>query len=107
MSEQSERMEIASTDLFGIHTLSNGRIYMLSDRGPYISGEYPSGGVHIVAWEPRCNGGQWVYIDYAPDEECARAFLDHARRLPYLPNSVLCVTDPSSTTMRQTGRGRE
>jgi hypothetical protein len=69
------------SDLFGIHVLPNGRKYKLSDHGLYVNGEYPSGGIHIAAWEPRCNGGKWVYIDNAPNEDCARAFLDKAKYL--------------------------
>jgi hypothetical protein len=66
------------------HTLSNGRVYKLTDTGkPFVQGEYLSGGVVITAWEPRSNNGEgaWILIDYSPDMPTAIGFLRLAQRL--------------------------
>jgi len=74
---------IPDSELVGEHVLENGRKYRLLDHGEYKAGEYPTGGIHICAWEPLSNEGQggWVYIDNAPDRECARNFLKAAERM--------------------------
>jgi hypothetical protein len=83
--------------ILGVHTLPNGRRYKITDTGqPYLSGEYPQGGLHIATWEPRLNdgAGDWVYIDNAPDETCARDFLRLAAQLAPLPVAPSPVSKP-------------
>lgn len=65
----------------GEHVLANGRKYRLVDCGQYHKPDEGlcSGGIHITSYDPRYD--MWVYIDNAPDEECAAAFLRAAARL--------------------------
>jgi len=67
----------------GEHILSNKRKYRLQDHGKFRGGEYPTGGIHISTWEQRLNkgAGGWRHINNAPNEECAREFLNAAERL--------------------------
>ena len=76
--------------VFGEHTLPNGRKYRLLDHGEYMPGEYPTGGIHICCWESRIHDGKggWLYVDNAPDKECAMNFLEAAARLPATPEIV-------------------
>jgi len=66
----------------GIVTLPNGRKYRLLDHGEFHPGEYPTGGIHICAWEQRLNlgNGGWTYVSNAPDVDSAREFLRLAAR---------------------------
>jgi len=89
------RLDLANkVSVFGEHVLPNGRRYRMLDHGAFRGGEYPTGGVHICCWEPRLNDGAggWLYVDNAPDEECALNFLAAARRLP--PASEIVATPP-------------
>jgi hypothetical protein len=65
-------------------TLPNDRVYRLHyTKQPYVSGEYPTGGIIIQAWEPSMNSGTggWSFIDNSPDEECVNNFLKAMERL--------------------------
>ena len=63
-------------DLLGEHTLANGRKYKLADTGrEYVGGEYPDGGIWIGSWCDELEEPRYLWISYAPDEECAREFL--------------------------------
>lgn len=77
----------------GVHRLANGRMYRLLDHGEFHSGEYPTGGIHISAWDPRINqgAGGWTYIDNSPDSSCALGFLRSAARLPVIPSTAATV----------------
>ena len=77
-----------------IHILPNGRVYKLRQTGkPYQGLEYPEGGIHITAWEPRAGeAGEWVHVDHSPDQGCADEFLKGVSRLPPIPEA-----NPSST----------
>ncbi len=81
----------------GEHTLPNGRTYRIRDTGkPYMGGEYPSGGLLILAWSAATpeKEARWLYIDNSPDEECARAFLEGAVRLAPLSPAQCGLVSP-------------
>jgi hypothetical protein len=74
---------MTSTTIIGIHKLTNGRTYRITDTGqPYTNGEYPSGGLLICVL---LRDDDWSYVDNSPDEDCAKNFLRAASKLARLP----------------------
>lgn len=94
----------------GEHILENGRKYQLTDHGEFKPGEYPTGGIHISTWDERINQGEggWLYVDNAPDLECAGNFLNAAKRLapvsPLIPGMskvTLCIQEFGAPNYRK------
>jgi len=62
-----------------IYVLENGRIYRTTDTGkPYVTGEYPSGGIHIAML---LESGRWGYLDNSPDTETVTELMRALARL--------------------------
>ena len=65
---------------------------------------------HFGLYSPKtamCDVCASLWGKYIDHRDATRGRRETVEEMMGMPNTALCVTDPSSTTMRQTGRGWE